>query len=70
MIEMGSGPIQKAMARMTAQPVKVAVTKEDTMANGTALAALDASSAMVADDSKPLKGLVKMQQSKKTTIFT
>jgi hypothetical protein len=53
MIERGSGPMQNAMAMITAQPVKVAVTREETMAKGTALAALDASSAMVAEDSKP-----------------
>lgn len=53
-IEIGSGPIQKAIGRITAQPVKAAIIKEDTMANGTALAALEASSATVADDSKPV----------------
>jgi hypothetical protein len=44
MMDIGSGPIQNAMARITAQPVKAAVTKEETMANGTAFAALEASS--------------------------
>ena len=53
MIAIGSGPIQKAMAIMTAHPVNVAVTKEETMANGTAFVAAEDSSAIVAEDSKP-----------------
>jgi hypothetical protein len=48
-----SVPIQKAMVMMSAQPVNSATTKEDIMANGTALVAFEASSAIVADDSKP-----------------
>lgn len=48
-----SGPMQKAIVMMTAHPVTVAVTSEDTIANGTALAALLASSAIVAELSKP-----------------
>lgn len=48
-----SEPMQNAIVMMTAQPVTVAVNREDSMANGTAFAALDASSAIVADDSKP-----------------
>ena len=48
-----SGPMAKAIAIMTAQPVIVPVTKEETIAKGTALAALEASSAIVAEDSKP-----------------
>jgi len=48
-----SVPIQNAIVITTAQPVTVAVSNDDTMANGTAFAALLASSAIVADDSKP-----------------
>jgi hypothetical protein len=43
----------KAMVMMKAQPAMRAVTSDDTIAKGTALAAFDASSAIVADDSKP-----------------
>ncbi len=50
---MGSGPMQNAMAMMTPHPVKRAVTRDDTIAKGTAFDALEASSAMVADDSNP-----------------
>ena len=46
-------PMQKAMVMMTAHPVTVAVRREDTIANGTAFAALLASSAIVAEDSNP-----------------
>jgi hypothetical protein len=42
--------------------VKVAITKEDSMANGTAFAALEASSAIVADDSKPAKRINKTSE--------
>jgi len=52
-IAIGSGPIQKAIVIITAHPVTAAVTREDTIANGTALAAFEASSAIVADDSNP-----------------
>lgn len=52
-IAMTSGPIQNAIVIMTAQPVIAAVINELNIANGTALAAFDASSAIVADDSKP-----------------
>lgn len=52
-IPITSGPIQNAIVIITPQPVIKAVTREDTIANGTALAAFEASSAIVADDSKP-----------------
>jgi hypothetical protein len=48
-----SVPMQNATVIMTAQPVIVAVTREETIAKGTAFAALEASSAIVAEDSKP-----------------
>ena len=53
-MEITSEPMQNAIVMMTAQPVTVAVTKELTIANGTALAALLASSAIVALLSNPL----------------
>ena len=48
-----SVPMQKAIVIMTAHPVTVAVTKLETIANGTAFAALLASSAIVALLSNP-----------------
>jgi hypothetical protein len=45
--------MQNAIVMMTAHPVKHPVTRDDSIANGTARAAFEASSAMVADDSKP-----------------
>lgn len=48
-----SEPIQKAIVMITAQPVTAAVQSEETIAIGTAFAAFEASSAIVADDSNP-----------------
>src|ERR1700712_342860 len=45
--------MQNAIVMMTAQPVTAAVNREESIAKGTAFAALLASSAIVADDSKP-----------------
>ena len=44
---MTSDPMQNAIVIMTAHPVIVAVISDDTIANGTAFAALLASSAIV-----------------------
>ena len=46
-------PIQNAIVIIKSHPVNVAVTSEESMAKGTALAALLASSAIVAEDSNP-----------------
>jgi len=50
---MTSVPMQNAIVMITAHPVTAAVTREESIANGTAFAAFDASSAIVAEDSKP-----------------
>jgi hypothetical protein len=52
-MEITSVPMQNAMVITTAHPVTEAVTREDIIAKGTAFAAFDASSAIVAEDSKP-----------------
>lgn len=50
-MELTSEFIVKAMTITTAQPVAAAANSEEIMANGTAFAACDASSAIVAADS-------------------
>lgn len=52
-IAIASGPMQNAIVIITAHPLNKAVTSEETIAKGTALAAFEASSAMAAADSKP-----------------
>lgn len=48
-----SWPIQNAIVMISAHPVTAPVTRDETIANGTAFAAFEASSAIVAEDSKP-----------------
>lgn len=48
-----SEPMVKAMEMTTPMPTNNATTSDDTIAKGTAFAAFEASSAIVADDSNP-----------------
>jgi hypothetical protein len=52
-IEMTSWPMQNAIVMITAHPVKHPAKRDDSIAKGTARAAFEASSAIVADDSNP-----------------